>query len=55
MKKEKPTKDFEKVSVEPKPKTLTLDMTAVIEQGYWDDIEWAKKFKGAQVLTMSNN
>jgi hypothetical protein len=24
-------------------------------QGYQDDLEWAEKFKGAQVLTMSNN
>ena len=30
-------------------------MTEVILQGYQDDIDWAKKFKGAQVLMMSNN
>ena len=55
MKKEKPTNDSKKESLEPKPKTMTLDMTEVILQGYQDDIDWAKKFKGAQVLTMSNN
>ena len=55
MKKEKPTKDSKKELLEPKKKTLTLDMTEVILQGYQDDSEWAEKFKGAQVLTMSNN
>ena len=55
MNKEKPTKDFKKESLEPKKETLTLDMTEVILQGYQDDLEWAEKFRGAQVLTMSNN
>ena len=55
MKKEKPTKDSKKESLEPKKETMTLDMTDVILQGYQDDPEWAEKFKGAQVLTMSNN
>ena len=55
MKKEKPAKDFEKELLEPKKETMTLDMTEVILQGYQDDSDWAKKFKGAQVLTMSNN
>ena len=55
MKKEKPTKDSKKESLEPKKKTLTLDMTEVILQGYQDDLDWAEKHKGAQVLTMSND
>ena len=55
MEKEKPTKNFRKKLVKPKPKVMTLDMTEVILQGYQDDIDWAKKFKGAQVLMMSNN
>ena len=55
MKKEKPTEDSKKESLEPKPKTMTLDMTEVILQGYQDDLEWAERFRGAQVLTMSNN
>jgi hypothetical protein len=55
MEKEKSTKNSKKELVEPKPKTMTLDMTDVILQGYQDDIDWAKKFKGAQVLMMSNN
>ena len=55
MKKEKPTKDSKKESLEPKKKTLTLDMTEVILQGYQDDSKWAEKHRGAQVLTMSNN
>tara|TARA_B110000238_G_scaffold112711_1_gene122380 strand:+ start:251 stop:400 length:150 start_codon:yes stop_codon:yes gene_type:complete len=37
MKKEKPTKDSKKESLEPKKETLTLDMTEVILQGYQDD------------------
>ena len=36
-------------------KTMTLDMTEVILQGYQDDLEWAERFRGVQVLTMSNN
>jgi len=44
-----------KESVEPKKKTLTLDMTEVILQGYQDDSEWAEKYRGAQVLTKSND
>ena len=55
MKKEKTTKDSKKESLEPKPKIMTLDMTEVILQGYQDDSDWAEKFRGAQVLTMSNN
>ena len=55
MKKEKPTKDSKKELLEPKKKTLTLDMTEVILQGYQDDSEWAEKYRGAQVLTISNN
>ena len=55
MKKEKPTKGSKKELLEPKKETMTLDMTDVILQGYQDDSEWAEKFKGAQVLTMSNN
>ena len=55
MEKEKSIKDSKKELLEPKKKTLTLDMTEVILQGYQDDSEWAEKFKGAQVLTMSNN
>jgi len=55
MKKEKPTEDSKKESLEPKKETLTLDMTEVILQGYQDDSDWAEKFRGAQVLTMSNN
>ena len=55
MKKEKPTEDSKKKSLEPKKETLTLDMTEVILQGYQDDLEWAERFRGAQVLTMSNN
>ena len=55
MKKAKPIKSSKKESLEPKKKTLTLDMTEVILQGYQDDLEWAEKFRGAQVLTMSNN
>ena len=55
MKKEKPTEDSKKKSLEPKKETLTLDMTEVILQGYQDDSDGAKKFKGAQFLTMSNN
>ena len=37
MKKEKPTEDSKKKSLEPKKETLTLDMTEVILQGYQDD------------------
>ena len=55
MKKAKPIQRSKKESLEPKKETLTLDMTEVILQGYQDDSEWAEKFKGAQVLTMSNN
>ena len=55
MKKEKPTKDSKKESLEPKKETLTLDMTEVILQGYQDDLDWAEKHKGAQVLTKSND
>ena len=55
MNKEKPTKDFKKESLEPKKETLTLDMTEVILQGYQDDLDWAEKHKGAQVLTKSND
>ena len=55
MKKEKSTKDSNKELLEPKKETLTLDMTEVILQGYQDDLDWAEKHKGAQVLTMSNN
>ena len=55
MKKEKSTKDSKKESLEPKKKTLTLDMTEVILQGYQDDLDWAEKHKGAQVLTKSND
>ena len=55
MKTAKPKKDSKKELLEPKKETLTLDMTEVILQGYQDDLDWAKKFKGAQVLTMSNN
>ena len=55
MKKEKSTKDSKKESLEPKKETLTLDMTEVILQGYQDDLDWAEKHKGAQVLTKSND
>ena len=55
MKTAKPKKDSKKELLEPKKETLTLDMTEVILQGYQDDSEWAEKFRGAQVLTMSNN
>ena len=55
MKTAKPKKDSKKELLEPKKETLTLDMTEVILQGYQDDSDWAKKFKGAKVLTMSNN
>ena len=55
MEKEKSIKDSKKELLEPKKKTLTLDMTKVILQGYQDDLDWAEKHKGAQVLTKSND
>ena len=55
MTKEKPKNNPKKESLEPKLKTMTLDMTELILQGSQDDSDWAKKFKGAQVLTVSNN
>ena len=55
MKKAKLTKNSKKELLEPKKETLTLDMTEVILQGYQDDSEWAEKFRGAQVLIMSND